>query len=266
MAGKGAGGEDMKDSLYGLMALAEEHQAAVGAAVAGLTAERAALAADRTVLAKQSKQMQDEIVRLRQAAEDLAPDVAKAAQKAVTQGLAGAGETAAAAVGQAVRPVLARLDQVTAQAAAAEAALRRVVGWVSWRLLWRGLAIVAAMAGLLWLSHLMVWKWAAWDVALAQTQKEMLLSEITGLQGKRAELEASRADLERQGVLAKMNRCGPGNRPCVRVLDASAAAPPEEGQLYELLVALIGRLDRQAEMLGRVEKGMGQIGIAVGKG
>lgn len=45
-----------------------------------------------------------------------------------------------------------------------------------------------------------------------------------------------------------------------RLLDASAAAPQEETQLHELILALIARLDAQAGVLGRMEAGLGKVG------
>ena len=50
-----------------------------------------------------------------------------------------------------------------------------------------------------------------------------------------------------------------------KLLEASTTAPKEEKRLHELLLALVGRLDEQAEVLGRVEKGLAGVGAAVGK-
>ena len=48
-----------------------------------------------------------------------------------------------------------------------------------------------------------------------------------------------------------------------QLLDAAAAEPEEENRLHELILALIGRLNAQAEQLQRMEVGLGQIGLAV---
>lgn len=48
-----------------------------------------------------------------------------------------------------------------------------------------------------------------------------------------------------------------------QLLDAAAAEPEEESRLHELIMALIGRLDAQAEQLQRMEARLGQIGAAV---
>jgi len=50
-----------------------------------------------------------------------------------------------------------------------------------------------------------------------------------------------------------------------RLLEVSTAAA-EETRLHELILALIGRLDAQAGVLGRLEGGFGQIGAAVERG
>ncbi len=50
-----------------------------------------------------------------------------------------------------------------------------------------------------------------------------------------------------------------------QLLDAAVTAPKAEVSLHELLVALTGRLDAQARMLVRVEKGLEGIGDAAGR-
>ena len=215
MDGVGMGGAGVSEAeaaegrLYGLMELAEGHRAAVQAALQGLAAERAALRGERERLARQVLDVQ------------LA--VQGTVRQAVADSLAGAAVEGVAAVQAATRPLLDRVAGVADSAGQAEAALQRVVGWASWELLWRGVAVTAALAGLLWLAHLSVWWWASWDVSVLQAHKALLGAEIAGLQGKRDELEASRAELERMGVLAKVVRCDPGNRPCVPVDEKAGA-------------------------------------------
>ncbi len=224
---------DAQQQLYGMMGLAQEQQAAVAAALAGLVAERAALAGERVTLAQQAEAMRAEAASLRRAAGELGPGLARstqaAAERAVERGLAGAGETVAAAVEGAARPALERLSGMAAQAGAVEASLRRIAGWASWRLLGRGLAVVGVLAGLLWGAELSVWWWAERDLGLAQARRSLLLAEIAGLQGQRDELEASRAALEGMGALAKIGRCDPGKRPCIRVNEAAGTwgSPPD---------------------------------------
>ena len=72
------------------------------------------------------------------------------------------------------------------------------------------------------------------------------------VEGLAQAVEGIGAVLEQQGWMLR------------RLLEASTTVPKEEVRLHELLVALIGRLDAQAEVLGRVEKELGQVGAAMG--
>ncbi len=234
MADRGSRGSgDAEQLLYGLMNVAQEQQAAAAEALAALVTEREALARERAGLAKQAEAMQAQAAALRRAVGDLGPALAArtelATEQAVVRSLGYAGVTATAAVEAAVRPVLGRLDRVMAQASEAEASLRRIVGWTSWRLLGRGLAVVAVLAVLLWGAHLSVWWWAERDVAVAQAQKALLLAEIAGLQDRRDELAASRDALAKSGALAKVTRCEPGGRLCIRVNEEAGpyGSPPD---------------------------------------
>jgi hypothetical protein len=107
--------------LYGLMEVAEGQQAAVQAALEGLAAERAALRREREALARQVQAVEG--------------GARAAVRAAVAEGLAGAATEGVAAVQAASGPLLSRLDSVAERAGQAEAALRRVVLWASWRLL-----------------------------------------------------------------------------------------------------------------------------------
>ena len=114
------------------------------------------------------------------------------------------------------------------QAEATEATLRRVVGWVTWRLLGRGLLVVAGLAGLLWLAQGTAWWWERHALAGVRAERAQLVMEIARLQGERDALAANRDELERAGLLAKIERCGPRNRPCVRVNEAAGAFGEQE--------------------------------------
>jgi len=81
--------------------------------------------------------------------------------------------------------LLERLSGVAAQAGEVELSLRPVVGWASWRLLGRGAALVAGLAGLLWLAHLSAWWWNERALRFAQAEKAVLQAEIAGLEANR---------------------------------------------------------------------------------
>ena len=110
-----------EDRLYGLMEIAERQQVAVQAALEGLAAEREALARDRA--------------RLGRAVAALGHGTRQAVRVAVAEGFAGAAGKGVEAVQVATQPLLEELAGMTEGAARAEAALRRVVSWASWRLL-----------------------------------------------------------------------------------------------------------------------------------
>ena len=192
--------------LYGLMEIAEGQQAAVQAALEGLAAERAALRREREALARQV-----------QAVEGSARAAVRAA---VAESLAGAATEGVAAVQAATRPLLDRVAGVTQQAGQAEAALRGVVLWAGWRLLgW--IAAVGAMTVLLgWLMSSGVLWWNTSAIGAAQERKAQLQAEV-------AEMQANRDAWVKAGMLAKLGRCNPGNRPCIRVDEG--AGPFESG-------------------------------------
>jgi cell division protein FtsB len=191
-----------EDRLYGLMEIAEQQQAAVQKALDGLAAERAALAREREKLAR-------EIAAL-------GKDTRKAAQEAVAEGFAGAAVEGVAAVRVATRPLLDRLDGVTADAERAETALQRLVSWASWRLLGWIMLLMVALTLFGWVSStVVVW----WDTGTISN----LQDEITELRDSITALRANHDAWVKAGMLGKLNTCGPAARPCVQV-DESAGA------------------------------------------
>ena len=198
----GTAGQGNEDRLYGLVEVADRQQAAVQAALEGLAAERAALAREREALARQVQALQS--------------GVQGAARAAVAEGLAGAATEGVAAVQAATGPLLSRLDSVAVQAGQVDAALRGVVAWASWRLLGWMAAAVAALVLLGWLASTLVLWWDAGAIAAARAEKRQLQAEV-------AEMQAGRDEWVKAGFLAKLTRCDPGNRPCVRVDERAGA-------------------------------------------
>ena len=194
VAGQAGPGEE--DRLYGLMEVAERQQAAVQAALDGLAAERAALAREREALARG-------VAGLQAGAQG-------AVRAAVADSLAGAAMEGVAAVQAATGPLLARLDGVAERAGQADAALRSVVAWASWRLLGWLVAVGAAAVVLGWLMSSGVLWWDTGAIQAARAEKARLQAEV-------AQMQANRDEWAKAGFLAKLGRCDPGNRPCVRV-------------------------------------------------
>jgi hypothetical protein len=168
-----------EDQLYGLMEIAERQQAAVQAALEGLAAERAALARERERLASQ-------VAALEQGTR-------QAVTLAVAEGFAGAAGQGVEAVQIATQPLLGKLDGVTASAASAEAALRRVVSWASWRLLGWIMMLIVTLVLLGWLTgNALVW----WDTGT-----------INELQSEISQLRANNDSWVKAGMLDRLERC-----------------------------------------------------------
>jgi len=174
----------------------------VQAALEGLAAERAALQRERELLARGVR--------------DLRMGTQEAVRSAVTDSLAGAVTEGVAAVQAATKPLLGRLAGVAAEAGQAEAALRQVVLWASWRLLGWIVAVVAGLVLLGWLASTLVLWWDSGTIGAAQAQKAQLQAEV-------AELKANQDTWVKAGMLEKLARCNPGFRPCVRVNEAAGA-------------------------------------------
>ena len=199
---------EIEDRLYGLLEVAERQQAAVQAALDGLAGGRTALEGERARLAR-------EVTLL-----DLS--LRAAVKAAVNDGLASAATEGAKAVEAATAPLLGELAAVTERAGRADAALRRVVLWASWRLLGWAVALVAGLVLGGWLASTLVLWWDAGAIAEARAEKRRLQAEIV-------EMQANRDAWAKAGMLGKLERCDPGKRPCVRV-DENAGAygtPPD---------------------------------------
>ena len=172
----GATGAGDEERLYGLMEIAERQQAAVQAALDGLAAERAAVA----------------------------------------ESLAGAATEGVAAVQAATGPLLSRLAGVAEQAGQADAALRGVVAWASWRLLGWMVAAVALLVLLGWLASNAVLWWDTGTIGAAQAERARLQAAVAAMQ-------ANRDEWVKAGLIAKLERCGPKARPCVRINESAGA-------------------------------------------
>lgn len=209
----GVAGQADEDRLYGLIEVAERQQAAAQATLEGLAAERAALAWEREALARGVAGLQ--------------AGTQGAVRAAVAESLAGAATEGVAAVQAATGPLLTRLDSVGQQAREADAALRGMVEWASWRLLGWTMAAVALLVLGGWLATALVLWWDGGAIQAARAEKARLQAEV-------AEMQASRDEWAKAGMLGKLTRCNPGNRPCVRV-DERAGAFGERSDYRVLL-------------------------------
>jgi len=197
-----------EDRLYGLMEIVERQQAAVQVALDGLAAERAALAQERETLAQ-------EVALLRAGTQ-------QAVSLAVAEGFAGAAGKGVEAVQIATQPLLGKLEGVTDSAARAEATLRRVVSWASWRLLGWIMLLMVALVLFGWVTgNGLVW----WDTRT-----------VNRLQDQISELQANHDSWVKAGMLDRLERCGADNRPCVEVNeDAGAFGTPGSPSDFRVL-------------------------------
>lgn len=203
------------EQLYGLMEIAERQQAAVQTALEGLAAERLALQREREQLAHE-----------RQA---LAQSTQTAVRIAVEGSLERATSAGVQAVQAAAQPLLGRLDKVADGAGQAEVALRRVVLWASWRLLGWGVAAIASLVLLWWLASSAVLWWDAGAIGTAQLHKAQLEAEV-------AQLQATRDGWVKAGMLGRLERCNPGNRPCIRVNESAGAFGTDGHDDYRVIL------------------------------
>ncbi len=191
---------EAEDRLYGLMEVVERQQAAVQAALEGLAAERVALQCEREKLAR--------------GVQSLEAGARAAVQLAVTEGLSSVGPKIAAKVDGATQAMEGAVSGAARVAHEAQAAMREVVLWASWRLLgWIvGLGVTLVLAG--WLASAAVLWWDMGTIAAAQLEKAQLQREV-------AELRVNYDGWVKAGVQEKVIRCNPGNRPCIRVNEAA---------------------------------------------
>ena len=150
-----------------------------------------------------------------------------AVRLAVQDCLAGASVTIAADAKVATQPVLETLAGVVATAKQAEAVLRRVVLWASWRLLGWILGGIVMLGLLLWLTSITVLWWDTDAIVRARAEKTMLGVEIDEMQRRYDELS-------KNGGLGKLNHCGSKGRLCIQV-DERAGSFGGNGEVYRVI-------------------------------
>lgn len=139
------------------------------------------------------------------------PTVRKAAadavHSAIAPALAGASDVAAKALSAASQPVLARLEGAASAAGEVETKLRRVGGWLSWRLAGRGAAVVGAAVLVSWCLAWAGIEWREHETQDLMAQRQALAAEVEQLQQQAARLKV--VDCEARG--------GPKGRKCLPV-------------------------------------------------
>lgn len=204
---------EAQQQLFGLMAVAEEHQKAVKAAIDGLTAERAALAKERAAVAQAAASVAGVAGDVKRAAADAIPAMQKAAGEAVgasvKQSLAGASDAAAKALSEAAKPVIGSLSGVVQAAHEAEGSMRNAGAWFAWK--W-----VAVAAGGLVGVCLVAYAALAWQLH----QVSSLRDEKAELAADVAQMQANVSALEKKGGRITLTSCTDANgaeRLCIPV-------------------------------------------------
>lgn len=173
-----------EQELFGLMAVAEEQQKAVNAAIAGLAQERRALASA--------------IESIKRAAADVPKAAGEAASTALRETTGQATKTAQNSINQAAEALNGAIGDVKSAGA-----------WLSWKLA----GVIALVGGAVVLALYLV------GLALMPAA-----DEIRGLRAERAELQANIAELKRHGGKIKLSTCGPTDRLCVEITPAQGDA------------------------------------------
>ena len=201
---------DAQQQLFGLMALAEEQQKAIQAAIDGLADERAALAEERIAVAQAAASVAGVADNVRKATANVVPALQKAAAEvlatSVRQSLAGVAKTAAQALGEATKPVIGSLSNVVQAAGEAEGSMRRASAWFAWK--WVAVAGGGAVG-----VCLLAYASLAWQLH----QVDSLRDEKAALQEEVVQLQANANEWAKQGGRVKLEKCGEASRLCVRV-------------------------------------------------
>lgn len=173
---------DTQQQLYGMMALAEEHQKAVKAALEGLAVERAAFAKERAAVAQAVASVAGVAVDVKRAAADAVPALQKAAGSAVSDAvrvsMSEASETAAKALSEAAKPVIGNLSGVVQSAGDVERSLKSAGQWFAWK--WVAVA-AGGLAGVCLVAYASV-AWQAYQVSSLREEKAALQADITQMQ------------------------------------------------------------------------------------
>ena len=139
------------ERIYALLAMVEDQQTAVRAALGGLALERAALATERVALMEKAERMERLADKLSGTIQQAIPEVAgaasRAAASAVNRALAEAATTAITAAGVAAQPTLDGVTNAVKSAAAVQLELKQAVKDFRREWKWAGILALMGMLG-----------------------------------------------------------------------------------------------------------------------
>lgn len=198
---------DKQDQLFGLMAIAEEHQAAVRAAVDALASERQLLGQQSAAHSKQLRELTaaatDAVERMHSIGGQIVRTVAAHTVEHTSRAVAGGFDAA-------TKPVIAQLAGIAGEIDGAQVRLRATMTWFSWR----SIAVLAASAGgillVIWIVAMAMIEWQRYQIDSLREEREALIVEV-------AKLNAAALDFERRGGRAELADCGSPRRLCIRV-------------------------------------------------
>lgn len=176
------------EQIYGLIAIAEDQQAAVQAAIEGLALERAALAKDRVTLLQGAERLHKSSEELIKSVLAAMPQIIEAvgtgARQAIQASLVDIGADATRAVTAAAQPTIDQVHQTVKAATTVQRQLGAAVQ--SFGRDWKrmvALAIVAGVAIAALFAGAAVW-WQVREIEQLTAQRDALTAEIASLQGQ----------------------------------------------------------------------------------
>jgi|GEM_PF-4457510 len=180
--------DDTSERIFGLIAIAEDQQAAVRAGLEGLAQERAALAKDRVILVQTAEGMRklaDELTkRVLQAVPTIYQASNQGATEAVKTALAGVGAETTRLVSDAAQPMLERIADSVTSAGHAQQQLQEASSAFSRRwtmaLVWGMVAVLAVVA---MVSYVAVYMQRQ-ELEEIQAQRVKVTAELAELQGQ----------------------------------------------------------------------------------
>ncbi len=190
---------DAQQQLFGLVAIAKEHQKAVQAAIEGLTAEHAALAVERAALERAVQGIQEA--------------AGEAVEGAVRQSLAGVSETAVSAFSKATEPFTQKVEAVVDKANEAAKRVNRAARWIGAKAVALALSLIIVVGLAAWISL----AWEHHQVNDLSAKATDLQTQIVDLKTQIQQLRERAAVWERKAGKATLRSCGPRGRLCVKV-------------------------------------------------
>lgn len=176
------------ERIFGLVAIAEDQQAAVRAALEGLAIERAELAKDRVTLVQAGERMQKLSEELAKVVLRAVPQMLEASGKGATQAvntaLAGVGKETINVVATAAQPAFDSIAESVESAATVQRQLEYAVRDFGRKWTW---VVACAVAGAILATALVcygaVW-WQLRQIEQLTVQRDKLAAEVESLQGQ----------------------------------------------------------------------------------